>query len=458
MDSAKWLEDYAGRVSASLMKSDFNALARAARMILETKKTGARIYTAGNGGSHATASHMSNDLVKGCRVLGREGFRCMCFGDLSAIVTCLANDFSYDEVYEIMLKTYAAPGDLLIVFSGSGNSPNIVRAVKTAKEMGLSVLGFGGRDGGKMKEYCDLLILAPTDSMEELEDIHLIYEHDLVTLLGKLLADGFGIETIGYAPPGRRFRSALFDFDGTISLIREGWQEVMIPYFTDELSKVYDGEGVYDYVAEFVHVLTGKQTIFQCMRLADEIRARGGAPLAPGEYKAEYLRRLMIHIKDRRGALEAGADPRGYVVKGSFEILDALKSHGVRLYLASGTDECDVLEEAKLLGVDRYFDGGIYGAREDDVDCSKELVIRRILAEDSIDPNELVAFGDGFVEIELTKGAGGYPVAVATDERRGIGIDEGKRERLVRAGAMMVIPHFGEASDAAGICRAIGLR
>ena len=458
MDSAKWLEGYAGRVSAALMKSDFDALAKAAQMILATKNTGARVFTAGNGGSHATASHMSNDLVKGCRVLGREGFRCICLGDLSAIVTCLANDFSYDEVYEIMLRTYAAPGDLLIVFSGSGNSSNIVRAAKTAKDMGMAVLGFGGRDGGRMKEYCDLLVLAPTESMEELEDIHLIYEHDLVTLLGELLSDGFDIETIGYAPPGRRFRSALFDFDGTISLIREGWQGVMIPYFADELSKVYDGDDAYDFTAEFVHVLTGKQTIFQCMRLADEIRARGGAPLAPGEYKAEYLRRLMIHIKDRRGALEKGAGPRGYLVKGSLEIIEALKSHGVRLYLASGTDECDVLEEARLLGVDKYFDGGIFGAREDDVDCSKELVIRRILAEDSLDPKELVAFGDGFVEIELTKSAGGYPIAVATDESQEYAIDRGKRERLIKAGAMMVIPHFGGEAEAARICRAIGFR
>ena len=457
MESAKWLEGYAGRVSASLMRSDFAALAEAASLILDTKRTGARIFTAGNGGSHATASHMSNDLVKGCRVLGREGFRCICLGDLSAIVTCLANDFSYNEVYEIMLRTYASPGDLLIVFSGSGNSPNIVRAARTAKEMGMTVIGFGGRDGGRMKGHCDLLILAPTNSMEELEDIHLIYEHDLVTLLGELLSEAFDIETVGFAPHGRRFRSALFDFDGTISLIREGWQQVMIPYFTDELSRVSGGEDVYDFVAEFVHVLTGKQTIFQCIRLAEEIQARGGAPLQPGEYKAEYLRRLMIHIKDRREALEKGADPRDYLVTGSIEILEALKSRGVRLYLASGTDECDVLDEARLLGIDRYFDGRIYGAKEDDTDCSKELVIRRILAEDSLNPNELVAFGDGFVEIELTRDAGGYPIAVATDERRGKGIDEGKRERLVKAGAMMVIPTFGDAAGAERICRAIGL-
>jgi len=454
MEPAKMLKDYAERVSSSLMKTDFDALAKVARLIMETKKTGARIYTAGNGGSHATASHMSNDLTKGCRVLGREGFRCICLGDLSAVLTCLANDFSYDEAYEIMLRTHAQPGDLLIVFSGSGNSPNIVRVAKTAREMGVTVIGFGGRDGGKMKEFCDLLILAPTDSMEELEDIHLIYEHDLVTVLVEMLAEEFDIETIKHVPKGKRFKSALFDFDGTISLIREGWQQVMIPYFTDELSKVWDGDGVEGHVAGFVHGLTGKQTIFQCIRLAEEIEQRGGAPLTPGEYKAEYLRRLMTHIKNRREALENGANPEDYMVAGSLSLLKALKNKGVRLYLASGTDECDVLAEAKLLKIDQYFDGGIYGANEADVDCSKELVIRRILEEDRLDPAELVSFGDGFVEIELTKDAGGYPVAVATDEKRGRGIDESKRDRLIKAGAMMVIPTF---EDAERLCKALGI-
>ena len=92
-------------------------------------------------------------LLKGARVCGREGFRAVCLNDSSPIVTCLANDFAYEDVYSIQLRTYAEPGDLLIVFSGSGNSPNIVKGLQTAREMGLTTVGFGGRDGGKMKEY-----------------------------------------------------------------------------------------------------------------------------------------------------------------------------------------------------------------------------------------------------------------------------------------------------------------
>ena len=189
MNASDILRQYAGRVATAVMKTDFDTLARIAQLIFDTKKTGARIYTAGNGGSHATASHMSNDLTKGCRVNDREGFRCVCLGDLSAILTCLANDFSYAEAYDIMLRTHIEPGDLLIVFSGSGNSPNIVAAAATAKRMGTTVIGFGGRDGGQMKQHCDVLLLAPTDCMEELEDIHLIYEHALVTLLTRMLTE-----------------------------------------------------------------------------------------------------------------------------------------------------------------------------------------------------------------------------------------------------------------------------
>ena len=448
MDGSLELKEYAGRVAGNLMKTDFDILARIAELILNTKKTGARIYTAGNGGSHATASHISNDLVKGCRVLGREGFRCVCLGDLSAQLTCLANDFSYGEAYEIMLKTFAEPGDLFIVFSGSGNSENIVRAVRYAKNAAIKVIGFGGRDGGKMAGYCDELILAPSDCMEEIEDLHLIYEHDIVSLLVKELPDEFDIEIIN--PIGNSsFKSALFDFDGTISLIREGWQGIMIPYFTDELKKTPNSENAEECAAEFIHRLTGKQTIFQCMYLAEEISRRGGVPLKPIEYKNEYLRRLTLHIKGRCEALEKGADPTGYMVKGSLEILKKLKEKDIKLYLASGTDETDVRNEARLLGIDTFFDGGIFGAKDDDTDCSKELVIRRML-DNKLKASELVAFGDGFVEIELTKNAGGYPVAVATDERRGFGIDTKKRERLIEAGAAAVMPNFENAEK---ICK-----
>ena len=98
---------------------------------------------------------------EGCRVDGREGFRACCLNDPNAVVTCLSNDFSYEDVFAIQLRTLARRGDLLIVFSGSGNSPNILRACETAREMGMTVIGFGGRDGGKMKALCHICCWPP---------------------------------------------------------------------------------------------------------------------------------------------------------------------------------------------------------------------------------------------------------------------------------------------------------
>ncbi|MBQ3823419.1 MAG: SIS domain-containing protein, partial [Thermoguttaceae bacterium] len=195
---ADFLTKYAQQVASDLLRTKFDVLARIAGLILETKRTGKRIYTAGNGGSAATASHMCNDLMKGARVHGRVGFRAVCLNDSTPIVTCLANDFAYEDIYSIQLQTYADPGDLLIVFSGSGNSPNIVKGLQTARQMGLTTVGFGGRDGGKMKNFCDEILIAPTNSMEQLEDMHMLYEHAIVSLMQRVLPLNFDVEAINY--------------------------------------------------------------------------------------------------------------------------------------------------------------------------------------------------------------------------------------------------------------------
>jgi D-sedoheptulose 7-phosphate isomerase len=183
------LYDYAADVAQRIVKSDFDMLASIVQRLVQVKKEGKTIYTAGNGGSAATASHLCNDLVKGCRVNDRTGFRAVCLADSNAIVTCLANDFSYEDIFAIQLETYAVKGDVLVVYSGSGNSPNILSALKTAREMGIDTIGFSGRDGGKMKGLCDWLLIAPTDSMEQLEDMHLLYEHAMICSIRELLAD-----------------------------------------------------------------------------------------------------------------------------------------------------------------------------------------------------------------------------------------------------------------------------
>lgn len=242
------------------------------------------------------------------------------------------------------------------------------------------------------------------------------------------------------------FKAAVFDFDGTISIIREGWQQVMIPYFIEEILKTPDAEDLKNIsksVGDFVDFLTGKQTIYQCIRLAEEIKIRGGKPEDPFEYKREYHRRLMERIEYRiKGLKEGTLKPEDAVVPGSFELLNMLRDHGLVLYLASGTDENYVLEEAELLGVTEYFNGGIYGAKDQYKLFSKAMVIQKIITAHGLAGKELIGFGDGYVEIENIKSVNGFAVGVASDEVNKCGIDEWKRNRLTRAGADIIIPDY----------------
>lgn len=248
------------------------------------------------------------------------------------------------------------------------------------------------------------------------------------------------------------FRYAVLDFDGTVSLIREGWQQIMTPYFTDELCNTPKGrdlprEELALKAKEFITLLTGKQTIYQCIRLAEEITALGGMPQDPQAYKDEYQNRLLMQIDHRLKGLENGTiDPETLTVPGSYDLLQMLLDHGVTPYLASGTDEVYVLKEARLLGVTKYFGKNIYGAQREYKTFSKKMVIERIIRENDLAGGELVGFGDGYVEIENICEAGGYAVGVASNEAARCGIDEWKRERLIRAGANIIIPDYRDIS------------
>lgn len=242
-------------------------------------------------------------------------------------------------------------------------------------------------------------------------------------------------------------RHALFDFDGTVSLIREGWQGVMIPMMVEVLLETPQHESEEELqavVTEFVDRLTGEQTIYQMIQLCKEMRQRGGEPLDPLEYKWMYLNRLWERIKGRVAGLKNGEiEPEEMMVPGAVPMLEALRAWDVTCYLASGTDEVYVLDEAAALGLSPYF-AGIYGALDDYQNYSKKLVIERILNENHLSGPEFVTFGDGYVEIEDTKAVGGIAVGVASDEVNRQGINEWKRERLIQAGADLIIPDFRE--------------
>jgi phosphoglycolate phosphatase len=254
------------------------------------------------------------------------------------------------------------------------------------------------------------------------------------------------IEVLRPDLPRGRFRSALFDFDGTLSLIREGWPQVMIPMMVEILQQTGTAEGrpqLEAAVEEFVMRLNGRDTIYQMIELAEQVRRRGREPLDPLQYKHHYHDLLMGRIRGRIDALQGGvASPEDWTLPGSFALLENLRRHGVLLYLASGTDQQYVRHEAGLLGLTPYFGEHVYGALDDYWQFSKQKVIERLLRENCLHGSELLGFGDGFVEIEEVKRVGGVAVAVASDEVTRRGINAWKRNRLVRAGADVVIGEY----------------
>ncbi len=268
--------------------------------------------------------------------------------------------------------------------------------------------------------------------------------HDAENVPTRLLR-GCGIELVGGFRSQATLRHALFDFDGTLSLIREGWPEVMIPMMIEFLQETGTDESpaaLREIVTRYVAELTGKQTIYQMIRLAEEVRRRGGRPLDPLAYKAEYHNRLMARIESRREALRAGVAVRETMtVPGSYTLLGMLQARGVQMYLASGTDEQYVKEEVALLGLDTYFGDHVYGALDDFRSFSKAQVIERILSENRVEAASLVGFGDGYVEIQNVRDVGGTAVAVASDEANRSGQpDAWKRARLIGAGRMSSCP------------------
>ena len=258
---------------------------------------------------------------------------------------------------------------------------------------------------------------------------------------------------VEFAPtfaPRKQISHVLFDFDGTLSLIRQGWPDVMLPMFLEMLPR-RDGDTddqLQQMLFDDIMRLNGKQTIYQMIQFAERVKERGGEAKEPLWYKGEYLRRLDERIRHRIEGIANGSIGRDdFLVFGTRPLLENLQDRGLKLYLASGTDEPFVKREAGLLDLARYFGEHIYGAKDDYKSFSKKMVIERILRENRIAGEQLLAFGDGYVEIENTKEVGGLAVAVASDEaHNGSGrMDEWKRQRLMGVGADLCVPDYRDA-------------
>jgi len=243
----------------------------------------------------------------------------------------------------------------------------------------------------------------------------------------------------------------LFDFDGTLSVLRQEWEPVMETVMLEAIcGEKMPSEELIAEVHNYIDLSTGKLTILQMQWLADKVRSFGIEKnlLSAAAYKKRYLKALMVSVSARLEALENGTASAGdYLIQGSQEFIRELAEKGVELYIASGSDHADVVREANALGISDYFQGGIYGALDVSELNGKERVIQRILDDHHLAGNELLVVGDGPVEIIEGRQRGAFSLGVASDEVVRSGWNEHKMERLTRAGADLLVADFAHSSE-----------
>jgi len=268
------------------------------------------------------------------------------------------------------------------------------------------------------------------------------------------------IEIVSELPHGSRITHAIFDNDGTISTLRQGWEEVMEPVMIRSIL----GEGwrkveetayrkVRDRVRSYIDRTTGIQTLVQMVGLVEMVREFGRVPqgeiLDEHGYKALYNRELIKAVNRRIDKIRSRElSVADFTLKGAVEFLRELHQRGVRLYLASGTDQEDVEREAEILGYAGLFEGRIYGAIGDITHEPKRKVLESILGDIRLKKGEQVTtFGDGPVEIQETSKRKGIAVGVASDEVRRFGMNLAKRSRLIQAGADLIVADFSQSGN-----------
>ena len=243
-------------------------------------------------------------------------------------------------------------------------------------------------------------------------------------------------------------RFAVIDFDGTLSLIRSGWVDIMVGMMFDVLRPLpgssESDHDLHAYINNFVLNLNGRPTIYQMDYFVNAAKERGGHPESPEVYTQKFLDALFRKSAQRIQALKDGTcTTDDLLVPGARALLTDLQARGVQMTLASGTDVVNVKREAKLLEIDHFFEGRIFGPGEASRDFSKMAVMKEILATSKAEGAELLGLGDGFVEIENVRELGGIAIGCATDETHRSGrVEDWKRTRLIQAGADIIVPDY----------------
>jgi D-sedoheptulose 7-phosphate isomerase len=177
--------DYSRRLQALLAACDWTSTGRLAEDLIECWRTGRQVFICGNGGSAANAMHLANDFLYGISKSCGAGLRVNALSANASVITCLANDEGYDQIFSMQLAVHAKPGDLLIALSGSGNSPNILAVLGRAKQMRVRSCAILGYSGGKAKDLADASIHFAVDDMQISEDMQLVVGHMVMQWLSR---------------------------------------------------------------------------------------------------------------------------------------------------------------------------------------------------------------------------------------------------------------------------------
>lgn len=178
-----YIQWYIEEISNILRQLPQDQIVRVINLLKQAREEGKQIFLIGNGGSAATASHLAVDLLKGTAAEGKPRMKAIALTDNIPVMLAYANDFGYETIFAGQLDALAAPGDVLLAFSGSGRSPNVIRALDLARDRGLTTVGFTGRDGGDMLERCDVCLVVPCQPMEQIEDVHVLLAHMIYTAI-----------------------------------------------------------------------------------------------------------------------------------------------------------------------------------------------------------------------------------------------------------------------------------
>jgi len=222
-EDLKDIQRYLEEVRGTLATLPLQRISEVVDVLLSANYVGTTIFTLGNGGSASTASHFKCDLAKGTITPNRPRFRVVALTDNVPQMTALSNDLSYDDVFSEQLRGFVGRGDVVVAFSGSGNSPNVLRAVELARQMGGITIGFSGFDGGRLSDLVDVPVVAPNHCMEQVEDVHLMLCHSICTAL--------------------RERMTRIEPPVSLMLDTSGWQRERQPVALPRSLVVREGEG-----------------------------------------------------------------------------------------------------------------------------------------------------------------------------------------------------------------------